>query len=441
MRMRSPSSSSSRDDLADTEEPAVVQRFEQPVMGEPPAKKKRTRMLLTPYQSSVLNALFSQSRFPTTAMREEVGRSIGLSARKVQIWFQNQRQKAKRPRSQGTASSNQPPQYGPFTNAPPMDPEAAGADPELGLRERRFGYPGPPPSAEGALPSGLPTVIMLPEPGGLTAPGMPLSGPGVPGSTGGRSALPALSIRPPGPSGSLPSLHHGSDSSSYESSFGRSPLTRWSPYETAWAQRGRYAGYASDTDPALVLPPLRYENTGRRGSFSAPPTGYADPSRAPATPTSPESPAGSQYSDRSPSFAPIPPPFTLQPNPIWDHTAFTSAFTFPRQARSHDNSPSRGRPSTSSGYGRGQSLTAPLRGRSGFPGALSYAPHNPDEGDPEHGLSLAVRQPRSVHRYDPIASSRTEPEASTSYTRRLTLPALEHPSDDIDDDNEEEEDD
>ncbi|KAJ6495913.1 hypothetical protein DFH09DRAFT_1376460 [Mycena vulgaris] len=37
-------------------------------------------------------------RFPTTAMREEVGRSIGLSARKVQIWFQNQRQKGPAPR-------------------------------------------------------------------------------------------------------------------------------------------------------------------------------------------------------------------------------------------------------------------------------------------------------------------------------------------------------
>ncbi|KAF7307777.1 hypothetical protein MKEN_01137800 [Mycena kentingensis (nom. inval.)] len=41
-----------------------------------------------------------QTRFPTTAMREEVGRSIGISARKVQIWFQNQREKARRPQAQ-----------------------------------------------------------------------------------------------------------------------------------------------------------------------------------------------------------------------------------------------------------------------------------------------------------------------------------------------------
>ncbi|KAH9018207.1 hypothetical protein EDB83DRAFT_2320959 [Lactarius deliciosus] len=51
----------------------------------PPAKKKRTRTLTTPHQSAVLHALLAQSRFPTTAMREEVGRSIGLSARKVQV--------------------------------------------------------------------------------------------------------------------------------------------------------------------------------------------------------------------------------------------------------------------------------------------------------------------------------------------------------------------
>ncbi|KAJ6593178.1 hypothetical protein B0H19DRAFT_1365316 [Mycena capillaripes] len=80
-----------------------------------PPKKKRTRTLTTPHQSAVLHALLAQSRFPTTAMREEVGRSTGLSARKVQnqhvnrspesmfdypyykIWFQNQRQKARRP--------------------------------------------------------------------------------------------------------------------------------------------------------------------------------------------------------------------------------------------------------------------------------------------------------------------------------------------------------
>ncbi|KAH8980118.1 hypothetical protein EDB92DRAFT_1954302 [Lactarius akahatsu] len=42
------------------------------------------------------------------------GRSIGLSARKVQVWFQNQRQKARRPRNQGSDPLTRPPQYGAF---------------------------------------------------------------------------------------------------------------------------------------------------------------------------------------------------------------------------------------------------------------------------------------------------------------------------------------
>ncbi|KIM64124.1 hypothetical protein SCLCIDRAFT_1213522 [Scleroderma citrinum Foug A] len=37
-----------------------------------------------------------ETQYPKTVMREEVGRQIGLSARKVQIWFQNQRQRARR---------------------------------------------------------------------------------------------------------------------------------------------------------------------------------------------------------------------------------------------------------------------------------------------------------------------------------------------------------
>ncbi|KAL4068834.1 hypothetical protein V8B97DRAFT_753591 [Scleroderma yunnanense] len=66
-----------------------------PLTRQPP-KKKRTRTLTTPHQAAVLHALFAKTRYPTTAIREEVGRQIGLSARKVQIWFQNQRQKARR---------------------------------------------------------------------------------------------------------------------------------------------------------------------------------------------------------------------------------------------------------------------------------------------------------------------------------------------------------
>lgn len=82
----SPSLSSSQGDMADTEmEAGPSQSSHAPQPTASPPKKKRTRTLTTPHQSAVLHALLAQSRFPTTAMREEVGRAIGLSARKVQF--------------------------------------------------------------------------------------------------------------------------------------------------------------------------------------------------------------------------------------------------------------------------------------------------------------------------------------------------------------------
>ncbi|KAF9026012.1 homeobox-domain-containing protein [Hymenopellis radicata] len=108
------SSSESQGGMADTEEAEPSHHSQRTPPPMNPQKKKRTRTLTTPHQSAVLHALLAQSRFPTTAMREEVGRSIGLSARKVQIWFQNQRQKARRPRTQGELPLTRPPQYGPY---------------------------------------------------------------------------------------------------------------------------------------------------------------------------------------------------------------------------------------------------------------------------------------------------------------------------------------
>ncbi|GAA6044197.1 hypothetical protein JCM8097_006810 [Rhodosporidiobolus ruineniae] len=60
--------------------------------------KKRSRTLTTPAQTAVLNALLAKTRFPSTETREEVGKQIGMSARRVQIWFQNRRQSQKRQR-------------------------------------------------------------------------------------------------------------------------------------------------------------------------------------------------------------------------------------------------------------------------------------------------------------------------------------------------------
>ncbi|KAH7100316.1 hypothetical protein BKA62DRAFT_831004 [Auriculariales sp. MPI-PUGE-AT-0066] len=83
----------------------------------------RRRSLTTPYQNYVLRAIISITRFPSTALRDQVGKAIGLSGRQVQVrilvhrlvqrltvvlvalslaaplvqvWFQNQRQKARK---------------------------------------------------------------------------------------------------------------------------------------------------------------------------------------------------------------------------------------------------------------------------------------------------------------------------------------------------------
>ncbi|KAI9279847.1 hypothetical protein BY458DRAFT_501836 [Sporodiniella umbellata] len=57
---------------------------------EEPIKVKRKRA--SPWQLHKLNRIFEQTRFPSTELRIELGKSLGMSSRTVQIWFQNKRQ-------------------------------------------------------------------------------------------------------------------------------------------------------------------------------------------------------------------------------------------------------------------------------------------------------------------------------------------------------------
>lgn len=52
------------------------------------AKRKRA----SPNQLVVLNRIFSQTYFPSTEIRIELGKQLCMSPRTVQIWFQNKRQ-------------------------------------------------------------------------------------------------------------------------------------------------------------------------------------------------------------------------------------------------------------------------------------------------------------------------------------------------------------
>ncbi|KAM0681108.1 hypothetical protein GINT2_000893 [Glugoides intestinalis] len=57
--------------------------------------KKRKRTVLTTKQHKILMQSFEDCAFPDAEKRHELGKLLNMSARTVQIWFQNQRQKIK----------------------------------------------------------------------------------------------------------------------------------------------------------------------------------------------------------------------------------------------------------------------------------------------------------------------------------------------------------
>ncbi|KAG9304881.1 hypothetical protein G9A89_010743 [Geosiphon pyriformis] len=57
--------------------------------------RKRTRNVTSPYQARVLRNVYAATSFPSTEMREALGKALNMRPRTVQIWFQNQRQKGK----------------------------------------------------------------------------------------------------------------------------------------------------------------------------------------------------------------------------------------------------------------------------------------------------------------------------------------------------------
>ena len=69
-------------------------------------RSTRVRTLLTPEQSRVLHQLLQKTWFPSTQVRETVAAQLGLSPRKVQVFFQNKRQKHRKKASATAASSH-----------------------------------------------------------------------------------------------------------------------------------------------------------------------------------------------------------------------------------------------------------------------------------------------------------------------------------------------
>lgn len=69
---------------SDEEEQVSSSKQQQPVK----AKRRRANAK----QLEVLNRVFERTVFPSTQLRAELGRQLGMSPRTVQIWFQNRRQ-------------------------------------------------------------------------------------------------------------------------------------------------------------------------------------------------------------------------------------------------------------------------------------------------------------------------------------------------------------
>ncbi|BGP72358.1 hypothetical protein NBRC10513v2_005754 [Rhodotorula toruloides] len=132
--------------------------------------KKRSRTLTTPAQTAVLNALLAKTRFPSTEVREEVGRQIGMSARRVQVWFQNRRQSQKRQRDREA-------QEAAAASAAAASAMSAGVHPSM----HHPGYPPlhphayPPGAYGGPIPvySGMQAGKPLPPHPGAVYPGRP----------------------------------------------------------------------------------------------------------------------------------------------------------------------------------------------------------------------------------------------------------------------------
>ncbi|OAX34564.1 homeobox-domain-containing protein [Rhizopogon vinicolor AM-OR11-026] len=301
------SDTSSQSGMADNETEAErSQQSEVSAPTAPAAKKKRTRTLTTPHQSAVLHALLAKSRFPTTVMREEVGRQIGLSARKVQIWFQNQRQKARRPQSD-SAPLSRPPQFGPFPSVPP----SASSSHTAPMSESVF-----PDTPEASA-----SQTTVPESGRSLDPG--LSGPGIPGRhispyPSSAEEYPRHEHASPEPSNSI-----ANRSSRVAQEF--PSLTLREPAPRLLAPR-QFLMHESEQSPpsSRVLPPI-----------------YSTPleSRISTDPYVPST-SSSQLSHSSPSIMHlqvptshrtehsistalgISPPFALQPQPQWDPHSF-----------------------------------------------------------------------------------------------------------------------
>lgn len=275
---------------------------------------------MTPDQLTALHRLLSQTRFPTTEQREQCGREIGLSARRVQVWFQNQRQKSKAQQQANAAGGSRPtlaPQTGPYRvfnysssyYEPPARPYTS---PQL----RTYGEPS----------HSIETSPVLRRSQRLGH------------HRRGNSSL--TYIAPPPSryeyaSASYPPPYYAAA----EPEFSHSPATHYERYQSPPRV---HSPEPSSTLRGDTLPPIWPENE---------PTSYAE-SPVPRPSLSPV--ASTSSLPRRPSLLPtgLPPPQPLEPAPLWNHP-----HTNPRYMRPLP--PSGGLPPLISSLSRGRARSDP----------------------------------------------------------------------------------
>ncbi|KAH6905141.1 hypothetical protein BKA70DRAFT_1192381 [Coprinopsis sp. MPI-PUGE-AT-0042] len=424
-----PESPSSDSGMADSEGDVTPGRGEDVASNAgPQPKKKRTRTLTTPHQAAVLHALLEKSRFPTTAVREEVGRSIGLSARKVQVCFQNQRQKARKStQSRVNVSKSHPPQYGPYP--PVASPVASAPYSSVGPPQGHGSYtfhPSPSNPASAPGPSSRPhrshsASLLEGANDGEVSPR--LLGPGMPGALlyprrplrtrddEWPASAPPIQQRFPSAS-RLPRYHSPPPSDSY-------PMLRPS---TSYP-RPRF-----ERDPSRTLPPLVRTRPSTTSSLAmkrplhwdnAPHLIQASLERersiSPETRFAHHAPERSRHSPMI-----LPPPFALQPAPQWEDSA-DAILSRPSSSWSHPEARLLDKPPSSPPSSTNHDIILPPMG-GGASGALRHGLSGGDvlrilpESPTPHGHS-----PSRLGRYDPVR------EMFIPFSRPLT-PASRSPS-------------
>ena len=91
--IKSPSESSVSIDSFSVSSISMGKKADESDYDDPNVKPKRKRANAT--QVEILKKTFQQSPFPSTDVRRKLAKQLGMTARSVQIWFQNQRQLAR----------------------------------------------------------------------------------------------------------------------------------------------------------------------------------------------------------------------------------------------------------------------------------------------------------------------------------------------------------